>query len=197
MEWIVGKRVEMPVESQRRRSGSETLRVCLLGPMAIARGGSAVALPASRKVRALFAYLALSPHAVARTQLCELLWDVPNDPRGELRWCLSKIRSFAGASRVAADGDMVRLDLAGCWVDALEVARAAQAGIDALPHERLQALIDLFAGDFLEGLEIDRSPVFNGWLVAQRRRFRGCHAALLETLARRVPDDDALAPLEK
>ena len=24
---------------------------------------------------------------------------------------------------------------------------------------------------------IDRSPLFNGWLTAQRRRFRGCHAA--------------------
>jgi DNA-binding SARP family transcriptional activator len=197
MEWIVGKRVEMPVESQRRRSGDDAVRVRLLGPMAIARGGSAVALPASRKVRALFAYLALSPHAVARAQLCELLWDVPNDPRGELRWCLSKIRSFAGADRVVTDGEMVRLDLAGCSVDALEIARATQAGIDALPRDRLQALTELFAGDLLEGLEIERSPVFDGWLVAQRRRFRGCHAALLETLARRVPDEEALAPLEK
>ena len=35
----------------------------------------------------------------------------------------------------------------------------------------------MFAGDFLEGLEIDRSPQFHGWLVAQRRRFRGCQTA--------------------
>src|SRR5690349_16012710 len=129
----VGKRVEMPVESQRR---GDALRVRLLGPLSVARGGRAVKLPSSRKVRGLFAYLALSPQAVARAQLCELLWDVPNDPRGELRWCLSKIRSFAGAERVMADGDTVRLDLQGCSVDALEIARAAQAGIEALPRDR-------------------------------------------------------------
>ncbi len=64
----------------------------MLGPLAIRRDGRALALPASRKVRALFAYLALAPLPVSRSQLCELLWDVPNDPRGELRWCLSKIR---------------------------------------------------------------------------------------------------------
>src|SRR4030095_3219614 len=57
--------------------------------------------------------------------------------------------------------------------------------------------ISLFGGDFLEGLEIDRSPVFNGWLTAQRRRFRGCYAALLEHLAKSVPDEKACEYLEK
>jgi DNA-binding SARP family transcriptional activator len=51
-----------------------------------------VKLPSSRKVRALLGYLALASRPVTRSQICELLWDVPNDPRGELRWCLSKIR---------------------------------------------------------------------------------------------------------
>jgi TolB-like protein len=55
----------------------------------------------------------------------------------------------------------------------------------------------LFNGEFLEGLEIDRSPVFSGWLTAQRRRFRGCHAALLEHLVKGVPDEEAFGYLEK
>ena len=146
-----------------------------------------------------FAYLALAPHAVARSQLCELLWDVPNDPRGELRWCLSKIRGLVdepGRRRVETQADTVRLDLADCFVDAIEIARAAQ-DIETLGSERLRALAALFAGDFLEGLEIDRSPAFNGWLTAQRRRFRGCHAALLEHLVKSAPDDEALGYLEK
>ena len=88
----------------------------MLGPLAIQRGGVTLPLPASRKVRALFAYLALRPRAVARSQLCELLWDVPNDPRGELRWCLSKIRRLLdepGRRRVSdAEATRVRLDLA-------------------------------------------------------------------------------------
>ena len=169
-------------------------------PWTISRAGVPAALPASRKVRALIAYLALAPHAVSRSQLCELLWDVPNDPRGELRWCLSKLRSVVdepGRRRVEARGDTVKLDLADCFVDAIEITRAVQEGIETLAPERLRALSTLFKGEFLDGLEIDRNPSFNGWLTAQRRRFRSCHAALLEHLVETVTGDEAFAYLEK
>src|SRR4051794_18509716 len=101
----------------------------MLGTLTIRRHGVALVLPASRKVRGLFAYLALAPRAVARSQLCELLWDVPNDPRGELRWCLSKIRALVddpGKRRVDTQADTISLDLTDCFVDAVEVARATQ-----------------------------------------------------------------------
>src|SRR6185295_593286 len=136
--------------------------------------------------------LALARLAVSRSQLCELLWDVPNDPRGELRWCLSKIRSIVdehGRSRVETRDDTVRLDLSGASVDAIEIARAAEEGIGSLPLERSRALSLHFSGDFLEGLEVSRSPAFNGWLTAQRRRFRGCQVALLDHLAGNSPED--------
>jgi DNA-binding SARP family transcriptional activator len=201
MEASVGAGVEMPVESDRpgRTGSASSLQVRLLGSMTISRDGVTLALPASRKARALLAYLSLAPHAVARSQLCELLWDVPNDPRGELRWCLSKIRRLVdapGRRRVETRADTIRLDLADCFVDAIEITRAAQEGIEALPAERLRTLSTLFAGDFLDGLEIERSPVFNGWLIAQRRRFRGCHAALLEHLVGSVPGDEVFGYLE-
>src|SRR5262245_41003929 len=191
----------MPMESDRpARAGVEApLHVRLLGRMSVSRGDVTLKLPASRKVRALFAYLSLAGDAVPRSQLCELLWDVPNDPRGELRCCLSKIRSIAddrGRRRVDTSDDAIRLDLADCFIDALEIIRATQEGIEKLPPERLRALSALFAGDFLEGLEIDRSPLFNNWLTAQRRRFRGCHAALLEHLVARVGGDEVFAYLE-
>src|SRR5262249_13215363 len=89
------------------------------------------------------------------------------------------------------------LDLSDCYVDAIEVSRAAAAGIEMLGAEPLQELAALFDGDFLDGLEIDRSPVFNGWLTAERRRFRGYHAALLEQLTARVPDNEAFGYLDK
>ena len=63
----------------------------------------------------------------------------------------------------------------------------------------------MFVGDFLDCLEIDRSPGFNAWLTAQRRRFRAWHAALLEQLVGHVADEEVpvhldrwleLAPLE-
>ncbi|HTO05927.1 MAG TPA: transcriptional regulator [Myxococcota bacterium] len=176
------------------------IEVRLLGPFAITRGGVALELPASRKVRALFAYLALAPRAQTRGQLCDLLWDVPNDPRGELRWCLSKIRKLVddpGRRRVDAEDDAIRLDLSDCGVDALDVADAVQEGLESLPVERLRALAAQVEGEFLEGLELDGSPAFAAWLAGQRRRFRGCHTALLEHLVRAAPGDDPFPELEK
>ncbi|WP_426960117.1 hypothetical protein [Muricoccus radiodurans] len=149
-------------------------------------------------MRALFAYLALAPHPVPRGQLCELLWDIPDDPRGELRWCLSRLRRVLdtpGRRRVETPSDAVSLNLADTSVDAIEVAHAARDGIGTLATERLRALASLFAGDLLEGLELDRLPAFEGWLVAERRRFRDLHATLLEELVGRLPDEEAAAPL--
>ncbi len=73
------------------------VRLRMLGPLAIERGGAALELPASRKMCGLLAYLALTQRPVRRSRLCELLWDeAANDPRGELRWCLSKLRGLLG-----------------------------------------------------------------------------------------------------
>ncbi|MFA6154492.1 transcriptional regulator [Mesorhizobium sp.] len=175
------------MESTRSRldGAKPVLCVRLLGPLTISRDGAPVTLPASRKLRALLAYLALAPHPVGRSRLCELLWDVPNDPRGELRWCLSKLRGVLdepGRRRVSTQGDTVALDLSDCLVDALEVTAAAMQGIGTLDAGRLQALAEMFAGEVLDGLDLERSPHYNSWLIAQRRRFHSCHAALLEHL---------------
>ncbi|MFT3674227.1 hypothetical protein [Aestuariivirga sp.] len=176
------------------------LNVRLLGPLAVSSDGAPVELAASRKVRALFAYLAVAPGAVTRSHLCEMLWDAPNDPRGELRWCLSKVRSVlksTGRSRVETAGDMVRLDMSGCLVDAVDVAEAARRGFRTIPAERLHDLEAMYAGDFLAGLELDRTPAFDTWLATQRRQFRGWHAALLEQLVESDPGPDAQPYLDK
>jgi DNA-binding SARP family transcriptional activator/Tfp pilus assembly protein PilF len=172
----------------------ESLEFRLLGPLQLSRGGDVLKLPSSRKVRALLGYLVLASRPVTRSQICELLWDVPNDPRGELRWCLSKIRGLIdekGRKRVIADGSTIRVDLTDCVVDTLEVTRAPEHGIQKLGVERQQALAAHFAGELLEGLEISRSPMFDAWITAERRRFRGIQAVLLENLARALPHETA------
>ncbi len=196
MEATVGAAVESRVESD----GGASLEIHLLGPLRLSRQGRPVALPSSRKVRALLAYLALAPTPVARGPLCELLWDVPNDPRGELRWCLSKIRRLLDdrvCRRVHTHEDTVQLNLSQCVVDVLDVLRATAAGIEKLSPQRLEALAALFTGEFLESLAIDGSPVFSAWLTAQRRRLRSCRIAVLEQLAMRGPNDQALVHLDR
>ncbi|HTI01166.1 MAG TPA: BTAD domain-containing putative transcriptional regulator [Acidisoma sp.] len=183
----------------RRPGEMPALEVRLLGPMTVSRSGIMLLLPPSRKVRALFAYLALTPHPVTRSRLCDLLWDVPQDPRGELRWCLSKIRGLVddpGRSRVQTQGETIRMDLLDCRVDAVEIGTAAAEGIEKLSAERLRALSTMFAGEFLDGLEIDRSPLFETWLTAERRRFRSCRLAVLERLAQIASGDEVFPHLE-
>ena len=64
-------------------------RVLLLGPLQVIQNRAQLPLPPSRKVRGLLAYLAMAPRPVTREKLCELFWDVADDPKSELRWCLS------------------------------------------------------------------------------------------------------------
>ena len=82
-----------------------SLKIRLLGELQLGRGdGPALALPASKKTRALLGYLIATGQAHRRERLCDLFWDGPDDPRAELRWSLSKIRPLlndGGASLVA------------------------------------------------------------------------------------------------
>ena len=65
------------------------LQMALLGEMRISHGGRQSELPRSRKTRALLAYLALTGRSHRRERLCSTFWEVPDDPRGALRWSLS------------------------------------------------------------------------------------------------------------
>jgi TolB-like protein len=178
----------------------EIICIRMLGVLKVGRGGEALALPVSRKVRALLPYLALAPRPLVRSRLCELLWDSVADPRGGLRWGLSKIRGLLDDGvrrRVLTRGDTVEIDVADCFVDALAILRATKAGIVQLAFEQQRSLEALFEGEFLEGLDMGAVPLFDGWLTAQRRQFRALHAALLEQLAKHAPDQEVFAYLEK
>lgn len=171
-------------------SDQAALCVKMFGPLTIIRDGSTLKLPTSRKARALLAYLALAERPVGRTHLCEMLWDAPNDPRGELRWCLSKLRRVFGENNdqhVQTSGDRIALELRSCFVDVFVIIRASERGFEKLDEQALRTLSALMTDDFLEGMEIDRSPNFGAWLVTQRRRFRDYHVAVLEQIVRKVP----------
>ncbi|MBX3607890.1 MAG: transcriptional regulator [Piscinibacter sp.] len=195
--------VEFRVESiAQPEAGRPSLRLRLFGSLAVERDGTPLPLPPSRKVRALIAYLALAGRAVPRSRLCELLWDLPNDPRGELRWCLSKARAVLdspGRPRVITEGESVRLDLADTGVDALDMLEADLTTLRAAGPDGLRQLAAQHGGDLLQDLAIERSAPFSAWLTAQRRRFRERRAALLEALADSLPpgSDEALATLEE
>src|SRR3954471_11561814 len=124
------------------------LQIRVLGPVSVSRGVTVVPLPRSRKVRALLGFLSLSPSAVSRSRLCGLLWDVPNDPRGELRWSLSKLRGVLDDPDrrrvVTSEGNLIALDLSDCAVDAAAVDGIARGGIENATSEALGDLCDRY-----------------------------------------------------
>jgi DNA-binding SARP family transcriptional activator/TolB-like protein/Tfp pilus assembly protein PilF len=178
------------------------LRIRVLGPLTVSRDGVPASLPRSRKVRGLLAFLALEPNAQSRSRLCDLFWDVPNDPRGELRWCLSKLRGVLDDGErhrvVTAGQDLIALDLSDCIVDAIEVERVVAQGIAQIPSERLKELRDLEGGDLLEGMQLEESPEFSAWLSARRQRHRAIRIDVLRELTARAPrgSSDAFRHLE-
>src|SRR6476469_8806264 len=146
-------------------------RVLLLGSFQIIRNGAQLPLPRSRKARALLAYLAMAPRPVTRERLCELFWDVADDPRSELRWCLSKLRPLIdtpATTRLIADREAVRIDTSSLNVDAISLVQSAKEALSGGTPEVLQSLRALFCGDFLEGFSLHRAPQFDNWLTGQR-----------------------------
>jgi DNA-binding SARP family transcriptional activator len=188
--------VEQILMTRAKKLAGVGLQLQMLGTLAVSQHGRAVELPASRKARALLAYLALTAYATPRSRLCRLLLDTASDSRGELRWYLTKLRRIVGPKRVRSSEDAVRIELADSFVDALEIQRAARLGFSTLAPERARAVLALFRGDFLEGLEIDRCPGFTGWLLAQRRRFHAWRVALLHRLAESAPEAELSGHVE-
>src|SRR5262249_50838131 len=84
------------------------LEIRVLGDFGVTRDGENVSLPPSRKTRALLAYLAVTNRPQHRERLCSMFWDVPDDPRGALRWSLSRIRQLVnvnGQCALVTDGN--------------------------------------------------------------------------------------------
>jgi TolB-like protein len=181
----------------QNRMSDRGLQVRLVGPVSVLRAGKQVALPRSRKVLALLTLLAVERAPQSRSRLCDLLWDVPNDPRGELRWCLSKLRTLVDDSErrrvVTTDNTLIALDLSDAFLDVAEIERAVEAGLEQATNPRLSELSTLFRGELLEGVELDASPELTSWLAGQRHRFRSLRVDVVRTLALRPAPNESEA----
>ena len=165
----------------------------VLGELEVIHDGAPVTLPRSRKTRALLAYLALTGHKHRRERLCEIFWDVPDDPRGALRWSLSKIRPFVddpAYPRLVADRQTVEL-----LTDALDIdffAAQACAGAEAAATGELARAASSFRGPLLADLDLPANGEFHSWLLGLREDARKLQGQILRALTERL----AAAPQE-
>ena len=165
---------------------SSSLQIQVLGPISVRWNGQAIPLPASKKTRALLGFLALAPTAHGRGRLCDLLWEGPADPRGALRWSLSRIRSLVeqdGSSRIQSDRDTVRFDSSGVDVDLHHVTSIHFSDLDQVSTERLAEAAGLFRGELLEGLDLTNCYHYHAWVMRERDVARALRVHLLRELA--------------
>ena len=160
------------------------LRLRLFGTFEARVGSGPPLVLATKKSRALLAYLAASAGQMhPRDKLAALLWvdRGQEQARQSLRQSLVALREALAAARprpLAADRDGVTLDPAACEIDVI----VFQASLKEATIDALEKAAELHRGPLLDGLYVDERP-FDDWLVAERERLR---AAAIEALERLV-----------
>ncbi len=171
--------------------GEDSLRIHLLGDLKLVSRGRTLALPPSKKTRALLAYLVTSGRPHSRARLCDLLWEGPDDPRGALRWSLTKLRPLldeAGTARLITDRERVAFTSDGAAVDVMQLATLASAGVSSAGTEELKSAAALFSGEFAEGLDLPACYRFHEWCTAEREKWTALRLAVLTALVERLRD---------
>ena len=159
------------------------LSLSLLGELSLGRAGAGVALPASKRTRALLGFLIANPGPHARQTLCDLLWEGPDDPRAALRWSLTKLRPLlndVAHERLLADREHVEFLPTNAWTDVGAIGELSRGNDSTVAA--LERAAHLFRGEFLDGLELPSCYRFHHWCMAERERWGSVRRTLLTQL---------------
>ncbi len=169
------------------------LHLCLLGSPQIFVDGEEKIL-SERKAIAFLAYLAVERKVQGRDTLAALFWPEHDQQRARanLRYLLWSLRKRVGEGWLATDGDQIALAGAGKIRVDVEEFRQHLAAWRGHSHtagaycaacvESLEAALQLYRGDFLQGFTLDDSPQFDDWQFFQAEELRRTLAAGLEAL---------------
>ncbi|WP_163269548.1 alpha/beta fold hydrolase [Chelativorans alearense] len=169
-----------------------SLEIRVLGDLTVLHNGEASPLPPSKKTRALLAYLALTDRPQRRERLCEMFWEIPDDPRGALRWSLSKIRQIVEGA-LEADRNTVHLNKSGIVLDIAPLRGLSSREIEMLDTDALEALAGAFRGPFLDDLSLPRCPEFEAWRIAIGDELDVTRLRVLRVLVDRLADEPVRA----
>jgi DNA-binding SARP family transcriptional activator len=152
----------------------------LLGPVQVERDGEPVRGLQSRKVLALLAYLITQGQPVSREYLADLFWGDKSEARGRanLSWTLNRISGQLPGC-LQADHHTIQFQRAASyWLDLDAFAELAAQGEPAA----LAEAVELYRGEFLEGLCLAGCAEFEIWLVKEREHWRQQVARVLGAL---------------
>ncbi len=177
------------------------LILSFLGPFRVTLDGNPAAAFESNKVRALLAYLAVEsdrPHA--RDSLAGLLWpDYPDrSALANLRSALANLRGAIGDRDAEPPYLLItRSDVQFNVASDHVLDTAVLQGAAARSIEELEAIADIYQGDFLDGFSLADSPPFEAWLLLRREQFgqqaREVHSRLAAHYASLADYDRAIS----
>jgi DNA-binding SARP family transcriptional activator len=176
--------------------GENALKIRVFGELQVLWGNQPTPLPASKKARALLGYLVVTGRQHSRERLAELLWDTPDDPRAQLRWCLWKVRPLlarGSASHLFADRESVAFDPSGAEVDLLRLRSLLAGGVEQATTSGLEEAAACFRGELLEGLDLPDCYRYREWCVGERESLRALQVAVLAALVARLSDEPEAA----
>src|SRR5262245_57208931 len=126
-----------------------SLVIRLLGPVQLSRDDQPIQMRGYQPL-ALLAYLLLTGQVHSRQHLVDLLFDRSDDPRARLQRSLAQLRRAIGSEYLLADRQEVAFNFdSDYWLD----VAAFEAG-----------QVELYRGEFLEGLQLQEAFGFENWL---------------------------------
>jgi DNA-binding SARP family transcriptional activator len=171
----------------------ESLKLSWLGRPLVELKGKPVNLE-TRKAAALLAYLSLNPGDCQREILAAMFWQEKNQQKAlaNLRRTLSSLNTCL-PEWIEADRETITLKRNGkLWMDVETFDRAfSQFKEHNHPENEacekclliLDKAVELYRGDFLNGLNLSDSPAFDEWQYFQRDGLRQEFAEVLQRLA--------------
>lgn len=160
------------------------LHICLLGTFECRWDNKAFDAELSRKTRAILGYLAASDRALTRQALYHLFCQEADDPAGTLRWHLSRLRHQLDPDIIITQRDTIQFNHDAAHVDShiFQQHIAANAVRDAL---------ELYRGEFMEGLSLPDAPEIEMWLLGERTHLRQQYERGLLALVEALIEDNA------
>lgn len=187
------------------------LSISLLGSFEVGLEGHPITGFGTDKVRALLAYLAVEKgRPLRRETLAALLWPegTERSARNSLRQALFQLRRALGDREgvpplLLATHDTVWLDPSRYRLDSFDFQAHLEAA-EAHPHddpigcvncaEQLAAAVELYRGDFLEGISLGGSESLQDWALFKQEEL---HRRALEALRRLVEHHSSRGSFER
>ena len=156
------------------------LTIQLLRSPVIHHNGQVVSDFRSQKALGLLAYLAYTGTTHRREALADLLWDsrTTKQALSNLRTVLTQLRKELADYLVVSNRSLAFDQEADYWLDTTALQHVLTTPLDSPENaKQVEAGLQLYCGEFLEGLSFPDAPRFNEWAMLERERL---HLSVIE-----------------